>query len=70
MDPFPYGRSVPMTDDTMAGTGKTAGATPASHSPTGSVPVTRAGVASGIGDLQRAFRGASMAATAPTGSAG
>ena len=70
MDPFPYGRSVAMTDDTMAGTGKTAGATPASHSLTGSVPVTRAGIASGTADLQRDFGGASTADTAQTGSVG
>jgi hypothetical protein len=70
MDPFPYGRSGPMTDDTVAGKGKTADATEAPRSLTGSGPVTRAGMASGTADLQRGFGGASMADTAQTGSAG
>jgi hypothetical protein len=60
----------PMTDDTMAGTGKKAGATPASPSLNGSVPVTRAGMASETADRQRDFGGAPMADTAQTGSAG
>jgi hypothetical protein len=58
-----------MTDDTMAGTGKRAGATPASRSLTGSVPAARPAMASGTADLRRRF-GASMAATAQTGPVG
>jgi DHA2 family multidrug resistance protein-like MFS transporter len=59
-----------MTDDTMAGTGKTAGATPASRSLTGSVPVTGVGMGSGTAERRRDFGGASMADTARTGSTG
>jgi MFS transporter, DHA2 family, multidrug resistance protein len=59
-----------MTDDTTTGAGETPGAGPARHPLTASVPVTRAGMASGTADLQRDFGGASMADTAQTGSAG
>lgn len=44
----------------MVGTGVGFAGTPASHSLTGSVPVTRAGMASGTSDLQRDLGGAIM----------
>jgi MFS transporter, DHA2 family, multidrug resistance protein len=44
----------------LVGTGVGLAGTPASHSLTGSVPVTRAGMASGTADLQRDLGGAVM----------
>jgi hypothetical protein len=44
----------------LVGTGVGFAGTPASHSLTGSVPVTRAGMASGTADLQRDLGGAIM----------
>ena len=52
------GRSRPRTSSSAPASGLAG--TPASHSLTGSVPVTRAGMASGTADLQRDLGGAIM----------
>ena len=54
----PTGRSDSATPSSGSGVGFAG--TPASHSLTGSVPVTRAGMASGTADLQRDLGGAIM----------